>query len=605
MPQIKERPVDAHAVARHVRRPPPGGNEGRTGGEIFVACLEAHGVETVFGLCGHTVIGFMDAMVGSKLNLMSFRHEQLAAHAADGFFRVTHKPGVLMTHLGPGLTNAITGVANASLDSSAMVVIAGDIPTQHFGRDAHQEVKLFGDATQFEMYKPFVKRAWRVQSVEAIPDIIARAFNIATSGRPGPVLIDVPMDLFSRRADVKIPDMAQRQVTGGRVRGDREAIAKAADLLVAAKAPAIYAGGGVILSEASATLTALAEHLGAPVATSLMGKGSISEENPLAMGMTGFWGTRVANDTVRQADVVLGVGTRFAEADCSSWMPEYTFAIPPTRLIHIDIDPQEIGKNYPTEISVVGDARAVLEELLAEVAARTPPRRPQDLPRTAELVAAKQAWWKGLGENPDLDRTPIHPYRILKEVRELLPADAIVVTDVGWNKNGLAQQFPVTLPQTHFPPGGFATMGFGPAAVIGVKKGAPDRTVMALIGDGAMGSVAGVLATAREQNTKAVWLVMNNFAFGTIYGLQQHAYQRDLGTRFVDPLTGENVGPNFAEVAKGFGVAARRVEKPEDLRPALIEALAHDGPYLLDVVMDRSVAVPTDGYWDILDIYQY
>jgi acetolactate synthase-1/2/3 large subunit len=605
MTQAMERKVDAHAVARHVRKPPAGGNEGRTGGEIFVECLEALGVSTMFGLCGHTVIGLMDALHGSKIDLISFRHEQFAAHAADGYFRVTHKPGVLMTHLGPGMTNAVTGVANAALDSSAMVVICGDIPSQHFGRDAHQEVKAFGDATQFEIYKPFVKRTWKVQSVEAIPNIIARAFNVATSGRPGPVLIDVPMDMFSRRSNVKIPNMAQHLLTGRRQRGDREAIAKAATLLAAAKAPAIYAGGGVILSEASAALTALAEHLAIPVATSMMGKGSISEENPLAMGMTGFWGTRLANDTVRLADVVLAVGTKFAEADCSSWMPEYTFAIPPTRLIQIDIDPQEIGKNYPAEISILGDARSVLEDLLAEVSAKAAKRNWQDVPRVAQLARDKVAWWKSLQEDPGLDSTPIHPFRILKEVRALLPPDAIVVTDVGWNKNGLAQQFPITQPQTHFPPGGFATMGFGPAAVIGVKMGAPDRTVMALIGDGAMASVTGVLVTAREQNTKAVWLVMNNYALGTIYGLQQHAYHRDIGTRFVDPRTGENVGPNFAEVAKGFGVASRRVERPEELKPALIEALAHDGPFLLDVVMDRSVAVPTDGYWDILDIYQY
>jgi acetolactate synthase-1/2/3 large subunit len=286
-------------------------------------------------------------------------------------------------------------------------------------------------------------------------------------------------------------------------------------------------------------------------------------------------------------------------------MPEYTFAIPPARLIHIDIDPQEIGKNFPTAISIVGDARAVLEDLLAEVSAGTPKRNWRDLPRVAQLARDKAAWWKSLSDDPMLDNTPIHPFRILKEVRELLPQDAIVVTDVGWNKNGLAQQFPITQPQTHFPPGGFATMGFGPAAVIGVAKGAPGRTVMALVGDGAMASVTGVLAVAREQNTKAVWLVMNNFAFGTIYGLQQHAYHRDIGTRFVDARTGENVGPNFAEVAKGFGVAARRVERPDELKGALIEALAHDGPFLLDVVMDRSIAVPTDGYWDILDIYQY
>ena len=603
MTQGSAQKVDKHAVARHELKRPAG--NGQTGGEIMVACLEAHGVDTMFGLCGHGVIGFMDALHGSKINLINFRHEQFAAHAADGYFRVTHRPGVVMAHLGPGMTNAITGVVNAALDSTAMVVICGDVPSQHFGRDAHQEVKMHGDASQFEMYKPFVKRAWRVQSVEAIPGIVAQAFRVATSGRPGPVLIDVPMDMFSRRAVVSIPKAVQAKVNATRMRGDAGEIARAADLLAAAKAPAIYAGGGVILSEASDLLTALAEHLQIPVCTSLMGKGSINESNPLAMGMTGFWGTKVSNTAVREADVVLAVGTKFAEADCSSWMPDYTFAIPPTRLIHIDIDPAEIGKNYPTEVGIIADAKSALEDLLEAVAARQKKRSLAEMPRTADLVAQKNAWWKALKAVPGLDNTPIHPGRILAEVRAILPEDAIVVTDVGWNKNGLAQQFPVTRPQTHFPPGGFATMGFGPAAVIGVKKGAPERVAMTLIGDGAMSSVTGVLATAREQNVKAIWLVMNNYAFGTIYGLQHHAYKRDLGTRFVDNRTQEPCGPNFAEVAKGFGVASRRVEKPEELRPALEAAMAHDGPFLIDVVMDRSVAVPTDGYWDILDIYQY
>jgi acetolactate synthase-1/2/3 large subunit len=603
MTKVSAGKVGKHAVARHVPMRPPG--EGRTGGEIMVSCLEALGVETIFGLCGHGVLGFMDALFGSSINLINFRHEQFAAHAADGYFRTTHRPGVVMTHLGPGMTNAITGVVNAALDSSALVVICGDIPSQHFGRDAHQEVKLHGDATQFDIYKPFVKRAWKVQSVEAIPGIVERAFRLATSGRPGPVLIDVPMDMFSRRAKVPTPALAPCKVNSLRVRGETHAIERAAELLSAAKAPAIYAGGGVILSEASEVLTALAEYLQMPVSTSLMGKGAISEKNPLAMGMTGFWGTRISNTAVRDADVVLAVGTKFAEADCSSWMPEYSFAIPPTRLIHIDIDPEEIGKNYPTQVGIIADARSALEDILAAVIAKQAKRSLADVPRTAGLVKQKREWWEALRNLPGLDSTPIHPGRILSEVRAVLPDDAIVVTDVGWNKNGLAQQFPVSLPQTHFPPGGFATMGFGAAAVIGVKVGAPNRTVMTLIGDGAMSSVTGILATAREQNTKAVWLVMNNYSFGTIYGLQQHAYQRDIGTRFQDVRTHAECGPNFAEVAKGFGVASRRVERPEDLRAALDAAIAHDGPFLIDVVMDRSIVVPTDGYWDILDIYQY
>lgn len=597
--------VDKHATSKHFRKNPGGSAKGKTGGEIMVACLEALGVNTIFGLCGHGVIGLMDALHESSIELINFRHEQFAAHAADGYFRVTHKPGVVMTHLGPGMTNAITGVVNAALDSSAMVIISGDIPSQHFGRDAHQEIKLHGDAAQCEIYKPFVKRAWKVQSVEAMPRIVARAFEVATSGRPGPVLIDVPMDMFSRRATVVIPPFRESRVNVTRVRGDQRSIDLAAKILAGAKAPAIYAGGGVVLAEASAALTSLAEHLAIPVCTSLMGKGAISERNPLAMGMTGFWGTKVSNTAVREADVILAIGTKFAEADSSSWMPEYTFAMPPTRLIQVDIDPTEIGKNYPAEVGIVGDAKSVLEDLLKSVRSLRPKRALKKAPRTVALIKAKKTWWDSLKKVRGLDSAPIHPGRILAEARDALPADGIVVTDVGWNKNGLAQQFPVTRPQTHFPPGGFATMGFGPAAAIGVKQGAPLQAVMALIGDGAMSSVLGVLATAREQNTKIVWLVMNNFAFGTIFGLQRHAFGRDIGTRFVDKRTGESFGPNFASIAQGFGVASRRVEEPGELKAAIREALDHDGPYLLDVVMDRSIAVPTDGYWDILDIYQY
>ena len=208
-----------------------------TGGQIIVKCLEAAGVEYVFGTCGHTVLGMMDPMIDTSIELISFRHEQMAAHAADGYYRATHKPGVVMTHLGPGFTNAITGVANAALDSSAMVVICGDIPTQHFGRDAHQEFRMHGDASQYETYKPFVKRAWRVHRVDAFPSILARAFSIATSGRPGPVLIDVPMDLFSRRAEVEIPVMSAHTPSGRRIRGDQKAIERAVELMIRPKAP--------------------------------------------------------------------------------------------------------------------------------------------------------------------------------------------------------------------------------------------------------------------------------------------------------------------------------------------------------------------------------
>ena len=576
-----------------------------TGGQITVKCLESAGVDYVFGLCGHTVIGMLDPMIDSPIEFISFRHEQMAAHAADGYFRVTHKPGLVLTHLGPGITNATTGVANAALDSSALVVISGDIPSQHFGRDAHQEFKMHGDATQYEIYKPFVKRAWRVHRTEALPGILARAFAIATSGRPGPVLVDVPMDLFSRRAEVDIPQMAAHMSSGQRMRGDEQLIERAVKLLVEAERPLIYVGGGVILSEASQQVAPLAEALGAPVAYSLMGKGALSDDHPLAVGMTGFWGTPTANRLCREADVILAVGTRFAEASSSSWISKYTFAIGPTKVIQVDVDAQEIGKNYPIEIGILGDAGAVLEDILSGVKDVKKGYSWKEDSRLQLIADEITAWRKEISVHNASDAVPIRPERILSEVRELLPKDGIVVTDVGWNKNGLAQQFPIYQPMTHLPPSGLATMGFGPAAVIGAQLGAPEKKVITLIGDGAMSSVLGVLATAKERNIPAVWLVMNNRSYGTIYGLQNQAYGRDIGTKFVCRESQKDYNPDFAAVARAFDIEGILVDKPDQLRPALERAFNADAPVLLDVIMDRDVGVPTDGYWDILDIYQY
>ncbi len=576
-----------------------------TGGQIVVKCLESAGVEYVFGLCGHTVIGMMDPLIDSPIEFISFRHEQMAAHAADGYFRVTHKPGVILTHLGPGITNATTGVANAALDSSALVVISGDIPSQHFGRDAHQEFRMHGDATQYEIYKPFVKRAWRVHRIEALPGILARAFSIATSGRSGPVLVDVPMDFFSRRANVEIPKMSAHMPSGRRIRGDQREIERAVELLVQAERPLIYTGGGVILSEASDYIAPLAEALGAPVAYSLMGKGAINDDHPLAVGMTGFWGTPIANRLSREADVILAIGTRFAEASSSSWIPKYTFAIASTKIIQVDVNEEEIGKNYPVEIGILGDAGAVLEDILTGVTdARIGSNWKDDL-RLQQIKDEMTAWRKEISIHNVSDAVPIRPERILAEVRALLPKDGIVVTDVGWNKNGLAQQFPIYKPMTHLPPSGLATMGFGPAAVLGAKLGAPDKKTIALVGDGAMSSVLSVLATAKERNIQVIWLVMNNYSYGTICGLQNLAFGRNIGTRFVCQETQKDYNPDFAAAARAFGIEGIFIDKPEQLKPALEKALNSDKPVLLDVIMDRDVAVPTDGYWDILDIYQY
>ncbi len=577
-----------------------------TAGEYVAKFLEAQGVEVVFGLCGHTNLAVLDGLADTKIRYVGVRHEQVASHAADAYFRVTHKPGVVLLHVGPGMTNAVTGVATAALDSSAMVVIAGDIPSYMFGKDPHQEIKLHADGSQWEIYRPFVKKAWRVHDPSMLPDILSRAFSLAVTGRPGPVFIDVPMDLLSRPVDLPIPDAAARR-PAGRILGDPAEVERALDLLLAAERPVIYVGGGVILGDAHRQLRQFVEATGIPLATTIMGKGAVPEDHPLCFGITGLFGSPVANRLTRDADVLLAVGTRFSEMDSSSWIPGQTFTIPPTKLIHVDIDPQEIGKIYPVAVGIQGDAGAVLQQFLEALTGRrqSPRSGPVDqAARVRDLRRAYQDWFDGeVGRHQQSSARPIRPERILWELRRALPRDGIILTDTGWNKNGVAQQFPIYEPRTQLPPGGFATMGFGPAAAIGAKVGAPSKAVVALVGDGAFGSVSPAVATAVEYGLGVIWLVMNNFSFGVIYGMQQKHFGRSLGTEFVREGTREIYNPDFAKMGEAYGAHGRRIEDPEELGPALSEAIRRDEPTVLDVIMDKSVRVPVSGIWDVNEIY--
>ncbi len=569
----------------------------------LVRYLEQRGVRHVFGLCGHTNIAVLSAMASSSIEFINVRHEQVAAHAADGYARVTRKASVVLTHLGPGLTNAATGVANAALDCIPMVVIAGDVPSHYFGKHPHQEVNLHADGAQHEIYRPFVKRAWRVDDPNLFPEIIDKAFLLAESGQPGPVLVDVPMDVFSAEVDSALFTRLEANTRSLRkpsldTSTAREIVIRMAE----AREPLIYVGGGVVLADACEELRALVDHLGVPVAHSLMGKGALPDDHPLLLGMSGFWGTKLVNDTCLAADWVLGLGTRFKEADCSSWYRDYTFNIPPTRLIHIDIEPAEIGRNFVTEIGAIADLKQALQ-VLNEVAREMypAPRKPAKIADTIakfrlEFAASNQAMATS-------DAFPMMPERILAEVRAQLPRDAIITTDVGWNKNGVGQQFPVYTPGSVLTPGGFATMGFGPPAAIGAKIAAPQRVVLSLVGDGGFGQNPSALATAVEQGLAIIWLVMNNNAYGTIAGLQKAAYGLTHGTLFPAETIGWDAQkPNYAEIARAYGCEGERLKSAADLAPALRRALASGRPYLLDVPMKNN-PTPTTGHWNILDIY--
>lgn len=568
----------------------------------MVDYLERRGVEYIFGLCGHTVIAFLDALSKSnRIKYISFRNEQLATMAADGYARIKKRAGVVLSHLGPGIANTVTGVANASFDSIPMVLIAGDVPRYYYGKHPHQEVNLHSDASQYEILKPIVKRAWRVDDPEALPEILDKAFRMAESGRPGPVLISVPMDVFSIEIEEDI--FARTYIDSHET--IKPALAPAAaraitQELVGAKNPVIHAGGGILLADASRELQDLIEFLDIPVSRTLMGQGCIPDTHPLMLGQTGFWGLEFTHRFTANADVLLGLGTRFAEADSSSWYPGVTFDMKKTKFLQIDIDPSEIGRNYPVSIGAIADLKEALAQILGEAKKMCPDGI--ERPKLKEIIRENRAAFRESNRNISEDgRFPMTPQRILKDVKDVIPEDTIIFTDVGWNKNGVAQQFDITIPGTIHHSSGLATMGFGASALLGGKLASPEKAVITLVGDGGFGINPGSLATAVEQNISVIWIVMNNSAYGTIAGLEYSHYKTKFGTVFTTP-DGKPYSPDWAGVARAYGVDAIRINSAEEFKPALEKALASEKPFLLDVPME-NIGVPTPGCWNINDIY--
>jgi acetolactate synthase-1/2/3 large subunit len=423
-----------------------------------------------------------------------------------------------------------------------------------------------------------------------------RAFHLSQTGRPGPVLVSVPMDIFS--ADLAVDAFNKVPARMARPALDPAVALEIVAALADAERPVLYAGGGVLSAHATAELLALAEALELPVAHTLMGKGVMREDHPLLLGMTGFWGTPIANEKCRTADLILAVGTRLAEANSSSWDPRFTFSIPPTRLIHIDADIAEIGRNFPTEIGAQADARLALGALADAAKGRSFRDRGS---LRAEIAASRKAFAANWSDQWSSDQYPLRPERILSELRKALPADGFVVTDVGWNKNGVGQQFPITVPGTFVTPSGLATMGFGAPAAIGVKYAQPDRAAVALIGDGGFGANPSVIATAMEAGTAVIFLVMDNAAFGTIAGLEEMHYGTTFGCVF--ECEGKPYRADYAMMARGYGANGVFINSAAELGPALEEALRSKLPTVIQVPME-NVPTPTPGHWNINDIYR-
>ena len=491
----------------------------------IAAFLRDRQVELAFGLCGHTNISLLAALErGGGPRFITTRHEQVAAHAADGYARASGKPGVVILHVGPGLTNAATGVATAALDSVPLVVIAGDIPTYFENRGPHQELNLLRDADQTSVFAPFVKRSWRLSRADQAPRVLARAWDLAQAGRPGPVLVSVPMDLLAEPLDAPIvPASAAPARPPSTRRSPRRSRASSSGQSGRSSSPA--AGRAV----PAPTSVAWPRRRRCRLATRSWGPVPCLPTIPSWSAWSDSGAVPSANRLASTADLILAVGTRFPETDSSSWEPGATFAIPPTRLIHIDIDPNEPGRNYPTDLAVVADAGAAL----SAIADQGPPAVRQGaairLARSSRRsVVASSTLARTM---PAPSRFPMKPERILADLRRAAP-DAILVTDVGWNKNGMAQQYPIDEPSSFLTPGGFSTMGFGPAAVLGVAAAGTERPAIALVGDGGFGAQPNVVATAVEMGIAPIWVVMNNASFGTIAGLERKHYGTGYGCEF-------------------------------------------------------------------------
>jgi acetolactate synthase I/II/III large subunit len=575
------------------------------GCDLVVEYLIKEKVPYLFGYAGHGAVGLLDGVYNhqDELKIIFPRIESAAGYMADAYFRASGKVIPVYTSTGPGPMLLTVALGNAFYDSSAFIAITGQVATNQYDSGALQEEYRHYQADFPSMAKVITKRSFQAQSVEDLGKFLPKAFKLASTGRPGPVHIDVPYDLWIRTADVEVPEPEERsQSLNWRTPGSPEAVARALELLLKAKRPLVLAGGGVIRSDASAELQQFAEHVNVPVYTTFMGKGALSARHPLHLGIAGCWGEYPATEAARNTDVILAIGCRFSDIHCSSWVPGYTYNIPPTKLIHVDLDPQEIGRNYPTELGIVGDAREVLRQLI-DLAGREPKR--ERSPWHDQVEGWKAEWQNFIDPELASDATPIDPRRVIGELRKTAPDDTLMITDTGNHQTWVEQYWDAYEPRSVFTPGGFAGMGFGTCGVLGLKLAKPDRPAICVTSDGSFMMFPGAVATAVEHDIPAVWVIMNNYTIGVIRDLQRfYMDNREIGTSFVKQSTGEFWNPDFAAMAAAMGAGSVSVDQPGDLADAFDTAMTSGGPFVVDVKINRDTAVPLIGTWQFPPIVQ-
>ncbi len=569
------------------------------GADLIAEYLVKERVPYAFGLCGHGIVGLMDALGRrqDRIRMIGVHHEQAAGYMADAYFRVTGRPVATFTSCGPGSANLVIALACAMMDSSAFVAITGNVPTSQFNRGPFQETYRHHQADFPSVVRPYVKRSFQVPRTDMLPLALRQAFKTAATGRPGPVNLDVPLDVFVEEAgvaDVPDPEVWWRGIDD-RSAPSPEAARRALDLLAGAERPVILVGNGAVLSRAATEVRALAEALEIPVAHTPLGAGLMPADHPLALGAVGRNGTYPANQATRSADVLLGLGTRFDDRVSSAWVPGYTFAIPPTRLIHVDIDPDEIGRNYPVHLGVRADARTFLRALLALLGPG--PARHAHEAWSRQVAAWRREWAEFNDQRHHADARPIRPEHLLRTLRKVLPRTGILAVDVGVHHNWVVQQWPAYLPQTLLQTWGFAAMGFAVAGILGAKLGAPDRPAVALCGDGGFLMASHAVATAVEYDIPATWIVWNNHGYVSIRDLQLGAFGQETTTMFTRAGGREAFSPDYAMLARACGGEGVRVTEPGDLGDALEAAIRSERPTVVDVAVDPTAAPVATGTW--------
>jgi acetolactate synthase-1/2/3 large subunit len=539
----------------------------KTGSQIIIECLKKEGVDTLFNYPGGAVLPLFDELINASFHQVLVRHEQSAVHAADGYARASGKVGVVLVTSGPGATNTVTGIATAFMDSIPVVILTGQIPTHLIGNDAFQEADIVG------ITRPCTKHNYLVKDLKDLSRILKEAFYIARSGRPGPVLVDLPKDILVGSTEFKYPEKVSIRGYRPTLEGHPGQIQRAIHLILKSKKPLFYAGGGIISANASKELFHMADKLGIPVTMTLMGLGGFPGNHPLSLGMLGMHGTYQANMAVMESDLLIAVGARFDDRVTGKLE---SFA-PQAKVIHIDVDPTSISKNVRVDLPIVGDCKRILSKILSLL----------EKEETRSFKEGLQKWhrqiesWKAIYEMNYQQDQIIKPQYVIEKLDELTGGDAIITTEVGQHQMWAAQFYKYTKPRTFLTSGGLGTMGYGLPASIGAQVAFPNRLVIGISGDGSFQMNSQELATAVQYRLPIKVVILNNGYMGMVRQWQEFFY----GKRYASSSL-EGVSPDFVKLAEAYGAVGLRATKPEEVVPVLKKAFSIPEPVVVDFIVD-------------------